>query len=94
MSEVRTANGITNTYSRKDGSKYPVCKDCLTAHTDNRDPNIFYGFKKNLDVPYIETIWEFIFNKQYMKNPAKFNGLYLDYTCGPCAYLTHEVYIR
>lgn len=61
-------------YSRKDGSKYPVCKDCLTAHIDNRDPNTFLWILKEFDVPYIETIWNSIFNKQYMKNPAKFNG--------------------
>lgn len=61
-------------FMKKDGTRYPICKDCITANIDNRDPNTFLWILKEFDVPYVETLWNQIFNKQYMKDPAKFNG--------------------
>jgi hypothetical protein len=65
-----------------DGSRYPMCKDCLTMYIDNRKPDTFKWILKKFDVPYIETKWVEITNKEYLKNPAKFGrksvlGMYL-----------------
>lgn len=65
-----------------DGTRYPMCKDCLTMYIDNRKPDTFRWILKKFDVPYIESKWVELTNREYLKNPAKFGcksvlGLYL-----------------
>lgn len=59
-------------YKQKNGKRYPMCKECLTMHVDNRKPDTFLWILKEFDVPYIESVWVSQANKLFLKNPAKF----------------------
>lgn len=48
-----------------------MCKDCLTMYIDNTNPETFMWILEKFDVPYIESKWIEIYNKEYKKNPAK-----------------------
>ena len=37
-----------------DGKRYPVCKECLTAFIDNKNPETFLWVLEELDIPYVE----------------------------------------
>lgn len=65
----------TDFYKMKDGSRFDMCKTCLTMHIDNRDPKTFLWILEKFDVPYIEDVWIQQTNKAYMKNPAKFGPM-------------------
>lgn len=54
------------------GNLYPVCRDCLTSGIDNRDPDTYTWVLKELDAPYIDTIWVKIANEEFVRNPKKF----------------------
>ena len=62
-------------YTRKDGTKYEMCKACLTAHIDNFDSATFEWILKELDVPYIPTEWNVLRDKAFAKDPLKMNGM-------------------
>ena len=67
-------------YTHKDGSKFKICKQCLTLHIDNFEPETFLWALKYADVPYIEAIWNKIRDREYQKavdagRPDKFNGM-------------------
>ena len=58
---TRTRNG-KEFYSSNNLEKYPegklkLCKDCLTMHVDNWDPNTYLWILEEADVPYIPTEW-------------------------------------
>ena len=59
----RTKNGI-DFYSSNNLEKYPnegklnMCKECLTMHVDNWDPNTFLWILQEVDVPYIPEEWQ------------------------------------
>ena len=59
----RTKNGI-EFYSSNNLEKYPnegklnMCKECLTMHVDNWDPNTFLWILQEVDVPYIPEEWQ------------------------------------
>lgn len=55
----------------KDKQPCDMCKDCLTQYIDNTQPETFMWILEKFDVPYIESKWIEIYNKQYRKNPAK-----------------------
>ena len=61
-------------YRRNGGGYHELCKACLTMHIDNFDPETFTWILKDLDYPYIPSEWFAIANKEYLKNPEKFNG--------------------
>lgn len=61
-------------FKMKNGTRYNLCKTCLTMHVDNRDPETFKWILKTFDVPYIEDVWVSMANKIYMENPGKFNS--------------------
>lgn len=62
-------------YTHKDGSKFEICKACITLHIDNFDPDTFLWALQYADVPYIEQEWNKIRDKEYQKDPIKFNGM-------------------
>lgn len=69
-------------YNYKQKEKYPICKDCLTMYVDNRKPDTFLWILEKFDVPYVEKKWVELTNREYLKNPARFNsksvlGLYM-----------------
>lgn len=51
-----------------------MCKDCLTMHVDNWDPNTFLWILQEIDVPYIEDEWNKILEK-YGQDPSKLTGV-------------------
>lgn len=61
-------------FKMRDGTRFPICMVCLTAHIDNYKPDTFLWILKKFDIPYVESTWRDLTNKAYMKNPAKFSG--------------------
>lgn len=65
----------TKFYTYKDGSKCELCKDCLTMHIDNWDPETFLWILEKFDLPYIESEWNILRDRAYAKDPHKMTGL-------------------
>lgn len=63
----------TQFYTYKDGSKYKLCKKCLTMHVDTFDPQTFLWILKDADVPYIEEEFNNLRDKAFAKDPYKMN---------------------
>lgn len=69
-----------NFYTSKDIVKYPpngkmnTCKDCLTMHVDNWNPETYKWILEEIDVPYIKEEWDGLLEK-YGKDPKKLTGL-------------------
>ena len=64
----------TKFYSKKDGQKFDMCKQCLTMHVDNFDPDTFLWILKELDVPWVPYFWNKIRDRQYTKHNGKLKG--------------------
>ena len=62
-------------YTYKDGSKTKLCKQCLTMHIDNFNPETFLWILQDMDVPYIEEEWNILRDRAYAKDPLKMNGM-------------------
>ena len=62
-------------YTHKDGSKTDLCKECLTLHIDNFDPNTFLWLLEKMDVPYVPEEWNVLRDRAYAKDPTKMNGM-------------------
>jgi len=56
-------------YQKKDGSKTKLCKNCLTMHIDNFDPNTFLWILQDMDIPYIPEEWNVLRDRAFAKNP-------------------------
>ena len=65
----------TKFYTYKDGAKSELCKDCLTMHIDNWDPETFLWILEKFDLPYIESEWNILRDRAYAKDPHKMTGL-------------------
>ena len=65
----------TNFYTFKDGKKWEQCKNCLTMHIDNFNPDTFLWILEKQDVPYIPEEWNILRDKAYAKSPQKMNGM-------------------
>ena len=61
-------------YSYKDGSKCEICKNCLTMHVNNFEPDTYLWILEKMDVPYVPAEWQAILDKAYAKDPKKVNG--------------------
>ena len=78
--KCRKTMAETKFFTHKDGSKFELCKACLTLHIDNFDPDTFLWALEYADVPYIEQVWNKIRDREYQKavdegRPDKFNGM-------------------
>lgn len=62
-------------YTYKNGQKTEMCKDCLTMHIDNYDPNTFLWLLEKMDVPYVPSEWNILRDRAFAKNPDKMNGM-------------------
>ena len=69
----RTMND-DNFYTKRNGEKMIPCKNCLTLHVDNFDPETYTWILKELDVPYIPERWNTVRDKEFAKNP-KLTGI-------------------
>lgn len=65
----------TDFYKLKDGTRCDMCKQCLTMHIDNRNPETFLWILEKFDIPYIEDVWIKQSNTAYLKNPHKFGPM-------------------
>ena len=64
-----------NFYSYKDGSKMEMCKQCMTMHIDNFNPETYLWAIEKADVPYIPAEWNVLRDKAYAKHNGKLNGM-------------------
>ena len=69
--KCRKTMADTNFYTHKDGSKEELCKNCLTLHVNNFEPDTFLWILQKFDVPYIEREWNVLRDKAYAKDPHK-----------------------
>jgi hypothetical protein len=75
----RTKNGI-EFYASNNLEKYPnegklnMCKECLTMHVDNWDPNTFLWILQEVDVPYIPEEWQKLM-ASWAKDRSKVTGM-------------------
>jgi hypothetical protein len=65
----RMMDADTKFYTYKNGDKTEMCKNCLTMHIDNFDPNTFLWLLEKMDVPYLPEEWNSIRDKAFAKNP-------------------------
>lgn len=64
-----------NFYTYKDGTKTEMCKQCLTMHIDNFDPQTFLWLLQKMDVPYLPWEWNVLRDRAYQKDPKAMNGM-------------------
>lgn len=62
-------------YTRRDGTKPDLCKECMTMHVDNFNPDTYLWILKELDFTYIEGEWNIIRDRYYAKDPKKMTGM-------------------
>ena len=61
-------------YSYRNGEKTQMCKQCLTMHVDNFDPDTFLWILQKLDVPWVPIFWNKIRDREYAKHGNKLKG--------------------
>ena len=54
--------------------KLNMCKQCVTAHVDNWNPETYLWILEDLDVPYIPEQWASLMNS-YARNGKKMTGM-------------------
>ena len=54
----------------KTGKRDTMCKDCLTMHVDNFNPDTYQWLLKRYDVPYDKAVWDNLLDKAIAKNPG------------------------
>lgn len=59
---------------RNQAARYNVCKQCLTMHVNNFEPDSFMWILKELDYPYVPVTWNQIRDKIFAENPNKMAG--------------------
>lgn len=62
-------------YTYKNGNKTELCKQCLTMHIDNFNPDTFLWLLEKMDVPYVPAEWNVLRDRAYEKDPHKMNGM-------------------
>lgn len=65
---LKTMDEDAKFYQKRDGTKTDLCKNCLTLHVDNYEPETFLWILQEMDFPYIEEEWNVIREKAYAKN--------------------------
>ncbi len=71
--------GAEQFYGSNNKEKYPngkldLCKQCVTAHVDNWNPETYVWIMQECDVPYVPDEWDKLM-KTYAKDPDKVTGL-------------------
>lgn len=61
-------------YTYKDGRKTEMCKQCLTMHVDNFNPDTYLWLLEKMDVPYVPGEWNVLRDRAFAKDPVKMNG--------------------
>ena len=72
--------GVDNFYTSNNLEKYPnngkfnKCKNCLTMHVDNWDPDTYLWILQEADVPYIPEEWNKLM-ASYARDKSKVTGM-------------------
>ena len=74
-SKCRKTMALVNFYTYRDGTKCELCKNCLTMHVNNFEPDTFLWILEKFDVPYIPSEWNSLRDKAYAKDPHKVTGM-------------------
>ena len=74
-SKCRKTMALVNFYTYRDGTKCDLCKNCLTMHVNNFEPDTFLWILEKFDVPYIPSEWNSLRDKAYAKDPHKVTGM-------------------
>lgn len=61
-------------YSKKNGQKFDMCKQCLTMHVDNYNEDTYLWIIQEADLPWVPSEWNAIREKEYAKKGRKMNG--------------------
>lgn len=64
----------TNNLEKYPEGKLDMCKQCVSAHVDNWDPNTYVWILQECDVPYVPDEWNKLM-ASYGKDPSKMTGL-------------------
>ena len=64
----------TQFYTYKNGDQTEMCKNCLTLHVNNFEPDTFLWLLEKMDVPYIPSEWNVLRDRDYAKDPNKIGG--------------------
>jgi hypothetical protein len=78
-SKCKKTKGAINFYQSHNLEKYPngklnMCKECLTMHVDNWDPETYLWILQECDVPYIPDEWSKIL-QNYGQDKSKVTGM-------------------
>ena len=65
--------GSNNLVKYPNNGKLTQCKQCISMHIDNWNPDTYLWILEEFDVPYIPTEWVGLLQK-YAKDPAKVTG--------------------
>ena len=65
--------GSNNLVKYPNNGKLTQCKQCISMHIDNWNPDTYMWILEECDVPYIPTEWVGLLQK-YAKDPAKVTG--------------------
>ena len=65
--------GSNNLVKYPNNGKLTQCKQCISMHIDNWNPDTYLWILEECDVPYIPTEWVGLLQK-YAKDPAKVTG--------------------
>ena len=61
----KTMDADTKFYQKRNGEKTDLCKECLTMHIDNFNPDTYVWILKELDFPYVPEEWDVIRNRAF-----------------------------
>ena len=77
--KCRATKNEDNFYKSKNLEKYPEgyldqCKECITMHVDNWNPDTFMWILQECDVPYVPDEWNKLL-ASYAKDPSSVTGM-------------------
>lgn len=62
-------------YKKRDGERADLCKDCLTMHVNNYNPETFLWILEYLDVPYVPGEWNTLRDRAFNKDHNATGGM-------------------
>ena len=72
---TKTMDADAKFYQKRNGEKTDLCKNCLTMHIDNFNPDTFLWILKDMDFPYVPEEWNVIRDKAFSAAEMKGKAL-------------------
>lgn len=72
---TKTMDADAKFYQKRNGEKTDLCKNCLTMHIDNFNPDTFLWILKDMDFPYVPEEWNVIRDKAFAATEMKGKAL-------------------